>query len=468
MRKKKNDKKKKKNNSKSPKMKEDKKDIPKEIGIFNDFLIFDKNDKNKDNNIEFQNFKNDNPFLNDWLILQNNPKKTESRFSNLFKEIKERDNKNIEKNVITDNNINNNDNIKNNKDNNDNNINNINNNLIINNDINNNVINDKININDKKNNNINNNNNDLNIDNNKNLNNDINENININDSISINTINFFKENTNNNNFNNFNNNNINLRNNSEQLPTSGFISNPYYNNNYFKEGNIPELSFSYTNQIGNFPFIGNNLYEPKQSIFSNSSGTINYSSTNDSDFFSFSNRSSYFDGRPSEKKFDLNVDIKKVICLEDRRTTVMIKNIPNKFNRDTILNMIDQHFKTAYDVFILPTDVNGYKNFGYSFINFTSSYYIPNFYFLFNGKKWPNTNSQKTCEITYSKIQGKNNLLLHYSNKIIFHNEDAKKFNISQKYIIPNEYRMIFNNAFPNQFVEENKYYFITKIPFRY
>lgn len=112
-----------------------------------------------------------------------------------------------------------------------------------------------------------------------------------------------------------------------------------------------------------------------------------------------------------------------------------------------LLNIIDKNFKGAYDIFILPTDVNRYKNFGYSFINFTCSYYIPNFYYLFNGKKWSNTNSQKMCEITYSKIQGRNNLLQHYSNKIIFRNDEAKKYN-NEKYIIPNEYKGIFTKAF--------------------
>ena len=453
--KKKTEKKKRKKNSKSPKKKEDKKDITKEIGMFNDFLIFDKNDKYKDNNLEFQNFKNDNSFLKDWLILKNNPEKNESRFSNLFKEKNKYDKKNMENNDISDNK--NNININ---DNNDNIIKNINNNLIINNDNNNIIKDDIINLNDIKNNNNNNENNF----------NNIKDNININDSININTINFFNEkNDNNNNFNNINNNKIELRNNSEALPNSDFsYSNPYYDNNYFKEGNIPDFSYSYSNQGGNFPFFNLNPYESKQTIFSNSSGAIHYSSTNDSDLFSFSNRSSNFEGRPSEKKFDLNVNIKKIICLDDRRTTVMIKNIPNKFSKDMILNLINQHFKCAYDIFILPTDVNGYKNFGYSFINFTCSYYIPNFYFLFNGKKWPNTNSQKTCEITYSKIQGRNNLLLHYSNKIIFYNDEVKKYSIDQKYVIPNAYRIIFNKAFPNHIVEENKYYFITKIPFKY
>ena len=41
----------------------------------------------------------------------------------------------------------------------------------------------------------------------------------------------------------------------------------------------------------------------------------------------------------------------------------MIKNIPKKFKRDMLLSIIDQNFKYAYDLFILPTDINGYKNF---------------------------------------------------------------------------------------------------------
>jgi hypothetical protein len=289
-----------------------------------------------------------------------------------------------------------------------------------------------------------------------------------------------EKNNNENNNNNYN--RINNRYNSEVLPNSNF----YFNGNFFAEGKIPEFSYSYSFQNQNFPLINQSAlnqnpinqssiaqnsinksgYELKQSIYSNSSN-LYFTSTNDSDFYSFSNRNSIFDSRPSEKKFELNVDIKKVICLEDRRTTVMIKNIPNKFNRDMLLNIIDKNFKGAYDIFILPTDVNRYKNFGYSFINFTCSYYIPNFYYLFNGKKWSNTNSQKMCEITYSKIQGRNNLLQHYSNKIIFRNDEAKKYN-NEKYIIPNEYKGIFTKAFPNQYIEEHEYHFTTKMPFKY
>ena len=114
--------------------------------------------------------------------------------------------------------------------------------------------------------------------------------------------------------------------------------------------------------------------------------------------------------------FDPNVNISKILSLEDKRTTIMIKNIPNKFTRSLLLSTIDQNFKGTYDLFILPTDGNRNKNFGYSFINFTSSYFIPYFYFMFNNKKWSSTNSKKICEITYSKVQGRSNLISYYAN----------------------------------------------------
>ena len=165
------------------------------------------------------------------------------------------------------------------------------------------------------------------------------------------------------------------------------------------------------------------------------------------------------------EELNLYLDINKVISLEDKRATIMIKNIPNKFNKDLLLRIINQNFKGTYDLFILPTDINKYKNFGYSFINFTSSYYIPYFYYMFNGKMWSNTNSKKVCELTYSKVQGKTNLLAHYPSKIVYCNEDAFNVTQEQKYVIPNVYKLIFNKFFPKEKIEEYKFYFITKMP---
>ena len=522
-----------KSKKKSPdKEDEDKKDIPKEVGLFQDFLVFDNNETS---DFEFKVCNFDDPNIKDWLILQYSSNKTKSRFSSLFEEIIENDKK-LALEEKSDKNE------RNKKEN---------GNIIINDiDKNNNI---NINNEDDKNSN-------MNIINNEkeniiNINNDIkNNNIIIEaDEKDKNII--IEENENDKNIFNFNNiNKINyIRNDSDLYPQNRDSN--ISSNNYFQDKKPQEFPNSYSNQI-NIPFIGphsyeqkNSLqnsysglnehkkstyshysgpyehkkslqsnhsgpyehkksfysnysgpyehkkslysnysgpYEHKKSIYSNYSGTYehkksiysnssgNYApSTNESEF-NCSNRNTIFDRnsifetRPQEKKFELNVDIKKVINLEDRRTTVMIKNIPNKFTRDLLLSIIDQHFKGAYDLFILPTDVNRYKNFGYSFINFTCSYYIPYFYFLFNGKKWSNTNSEKICEITYSKIQGRTNLLSHYPNKIIFRNDESKKYIIDQKFIIPNGYRKIFNKCFPNFPVEEFDYYFKTKMPFKY
>ena len=59
-----------------------------------------------------------------------------------------------------------------------------------------------------------------------------------------------------------------------------------------------------------------------------------------------------------EKEFEPNIDMKKVLTLADTRTTLMIKNIPNKFTREKLLEIIDKEFKGTYDLFILPKDVN--------------------------------------------------------------------------------------------------------------
>ena len=119
-----------KNKSKTPK-KDDEKDIPKQIGTYHDFLVYGKDDinkDNKDNKSEFLNFDFEDPALKEWLSRQNNQHKTQSRFSSLFKEIMDNDRKmsqegqkSLENKDMSDNKINNdNDNkINNNIDNND-------------------------------------------------------------------------------------------------------------------------------------------------------------------------------------------------------------------------------------------------------------------------------------------------------------------------------------------------------------
>ena len=87
--KKKKEKPKKVNESSDKKNKDKKKELEvKQVGTFNGFLIFDKIDKEN----EVSQIKEIvDPSFKDWLIIQRNVKKTESRFSNLFQETLEND-----------------------------------------------------------------------------------------------------------------------------------------------------------------------------------------------------------------------------------------------------------------------------------------------------------------------------------------------------------------------------------------
>ena len=402
-------------------------DVMQSIGSYHDFLIMEKKDRIQETILEFANVESENSFLKDFLILQQKPKPEQSRFSNLFKEISEKEKEKektekIEEPKIIDNP---------------------------------NIISHMPNISSQSS--------------------RINscEKVNFFSSNLMQNKRFHNININDNEKKKFNISNPNSRSTSEFSffgHGSSFSSKSTNTNTntYYKTSS----SNSVESNIINFQGGGNiNL------IYNNPNNNIN-SNRNSFNFKgSFHNRNS-FNNKNSinninnniiyiekEKEFEPNVDIRKVLSLEDKRNTIMIKNIPNKFTREKLLELIDKNFASTYDLFILPKDGNKNRNFGYAFINFISSYSIPYFYFVFNGKKWAETNSQKVCEITYSKIQGRNELISHYPNKIIFFNDkmDVKNGN---KFFIPNEYLNLFKQLFPNHPIEENNFGFSTKIPF--
>ena len=405
-------------------------DVIQSIGSYHDFLIMEKKDRIQETILEFSNVESENSFLKDFLILEQKPKPQKSRFSNLFKEIyeKEKEKEKSEK------------------------IEKIEEPKIIENP---NIISHIPNISSQSS--------------------SINscEKDNIFSSNLVQDKRFLNININDNEKKKFNISNPNSRSTSEFSffgHGSSFSSKSTNTNTntYYKTSS----SNSVESNIINFQGGGNmNL------IYNNSNNNIN-SNRNSFNFRnslhnrnsinfrnSINNINNNINYIEKEKEFEPNVDIRKVLSLEDKRNTIMIKNIPNKFTREKLLELIDKNFAGTYDLFILPKDGNKNRNFGYAFINFISSYSIPYFYFIFNGKKWAETNSQKVCEITYSKIQGRNELISHYPNKIIFFN-DKTDVKIGNKFFIPKEYLNLFKQLFPNHPIEENNFGFSTKIPF--
>ena len=157
-----------------------------------------------------------------------------------------------------------------------------------------------------------------------------------------------------------------------------------------------------------------------------------------------------------EEKQLLNLD--DIATGKDTRTTVMIRNIPNKYN-DELLNDALAEFHGKYDCLFMPYAYEKNLNFGYALINFTNPLYILYFYEKFNRKKWVHIESSKICELNYSKFQGIKEIQKHFKNF-----KDSKISLIPPKennenFIIPSKYLFQLKKRFPKlQYTEyENK-----------
>ncbi|GMN49372.1 hypothetical protein TIFTF001_018531 [Ficus carica] len=98
----------------------------------------------------------------------------------------------------------------------------------------------------------------------------------------------------------------------------------------------------------------------------------------------------------NKKQYELDID--RIMRGEDSRTTLMIKNIPNKFVSYKLLNAKDKCKETKTNIHIWQS---------------------------FNGKKWEKFNSEKVASLAYARIQGKSALIAHFQNSSLM-NEDKR------------------------------------------
>ena len=305
--------------------------------------------------------------------------------------------------------------------------------------------NNNINMNNNINNNINhnmggNNMNNLNNNNNLMINYASSNMMNLNNNINISSKNFVKKN----NFqmipNNSNNSNIlinNIRNPQNSNPNFLYYQNQlnqnmnnYYYNNQPQQYMFPENAFSYNNNINQSQ--NNNMnYQNNQS---------NWKDNNEKK----TKTKKKFKEKIEQKLFVIDLD--NIIKGTDSRTTVMIRHIPNKYTSQTLLEELNTICKNKYDFFYLPIDNDNDFNLGYAFINFINPLHIVHFYHIFKARKWKLYKSNKECDLTFAKFQGKSELTANLDknmNKI----EDKKK--------LP----MVFEVMNPPKIDLEKKYY---------
>ncbi|RLN46141.1 hypothetical protein BBJ29_001922 [Phytophthora kernoviae] len=100
-------------------------------------------------------------------------------------------------------------------------------------------------------------------------------------------------------------------------------------------------------------------------------------------------------GRNDQGTGEFSLSIERVASGEDMRTTLMIRNIPNKYTQQMLLAEINRNHRGNYDFFYLPIDFKNKCNMGYAFINFIEAAHIEAFHREFDGQKWTNFNSEK-------------------------------------------------------------------------
>ncbi|KAK6930746.1 RNA recognition motif domain [Dillenia turbinata] len=122
----------------------------------------------------------------------------------------------------------------------------------------------------------------------------------------------------------------------------------------------------------------------------------------------------------NKKQYELEID--RIVRGEDKRTTLMIKNIPNKCFWLQLMSDIEELMIS----FTCQLTLRHNKcNVGYAFINMIEPSQIIPFYEAFNGKKWEKFNSEKVASLAYARIQGKDALIAHFQNSSLM-NEDKR------------------------------------------
>jgi hypothetical protein len=104
------------------------------------------------------------------------------------------------------------------------------------------------------------------------------------------------------------------------------------------------------------------------------------------------------------------------MTIESNYTTVMLRNIPNKYTQTSLLDAIDeQGFRGLYNFFYLPVDFKNGCNMGYAFINFVNHDAADMFMGVFKGHQLP-AKSAKVCDVCWARVQGWKANIEHYRN----------------------------------------------------
>ncbi|KAI1281417.1 RNA recognition motif 2-domain-containing protein [Xylaria sp. FL0933] len=114
-----------------------------------------------------------------------------------------------------------------------------------------------------------------------------------------------------------------------------------------------------------------------------------------------------------------HVDVNRIREGTDVRTTIMLRNIPNKVDQAMLKRIVDESSWGKYDFMYLRIDFANDCNVGYAFINFVDPLDIIDFVGARGNQRWNCFKSDKVAEISYATIQGKDCLVQKFRNSSV-------------------------------------------------
>ena len=124
-------------------------------------------------------------------------------------------------------------------------------------------------------------------------------------------------------------------------------------------------------------------------------------------FKDYNNRNYYVD------KFKLNGH--KIFIGEDKRTTILIKNIPRNMTKNQLKLILEKIANINY--IYIPLFMLSEDNLRYAFVNVINSKSIIDIYLKLRKMKFEYDNPKTKMEILYSKIQGKKALIENFKEE---------------------------------------------------
>eukprot|EP00400_MALV-I_sp_L67-5_P000356 gene356-710_t len=104
----------------------------------------------------------------------------------------------------------------------------------------------------------------------------------------------------------------------------------------------------------------------------------------------------------------------------DGITTLMLRNIPNRFHPKNLFDELDKMgLKHKYDFFYLPMDLKNESNVGYAFVNFRKPRDAARCRANFEGYKFLHVHSAKVGSVANAHVQGYENNVRHFSGRAV-------------------------------------------------